>query len=71
MSKKGHQKGLLKTETIPSKPKDPFFFVIRTLPKCREPIKVERTQGLVARGLKDHQGFVCLFFVSFTGLKSG
>lgn len=30
MSKKGHQKELLKPETIPSKPKDPFSFAIHS-----------------------------------------
>lgn len=56
-----HQEGFLKTETTPSKPKEPFLLhyphTCASLPKCREPVKIEKTQGLLAKRLKDCQSF--------------
>lgn len=67
MSKKGHQKGLLKTETIPSKPKDTFLLHHPHSSQVQRTYQGRKDPGFVGQRIKGSPGF----FFFFTGLKSG
>lgn len=57
MSKKGHQKGLLKTKTIPSEPKDPFLLCYPHSSQVQRAYQGRKDPGFVGERVKGSPGF--------------
>lgn len=62
MSKKGHQKGLLKPETIPSKPKDPFLLCHPHSSQVQRAYQGRKDPGFGGYRVKGSPGFSFFFF---------